>query len=242
MVASKAKSNNRATYPTVILSSYSHVDSRDLYFSIDIWNNRLNFTFGDNSNKESPIIIRLSSSFDKAEYLNHLIRNIYSKRIEAYLKNEPYQNIPEDQAYTIECYAVFGNTKEKFEQPDVNNYKLKIFTTAIDGIPRLTFKAENNTGNSITVVLGTRLVETACQDPNNIVRFLDKMDTSVARLSKDLNDITSNLTLYKMFSGFFEHFIGPKYRDKNMNNNQYDDSYIKTGNYKSNATPDDITM
>lgn len=231
------------SYPTVILSSYSDINSRDFYFSIDIWNNRLSFTFGDNSSKETPISISVLMSVDKSEYLNYLIRDIYKKRIDAYLKNEPYQNIPEEQAYTIDCVASY-NSRDKRSSQEANQYKIKIFTTSVDGIPRLTFKLVND-NNTITVILGSKNVETACIDPNNIVRLLDKTDTVVARLSKDLNDITNNLTIYKMFSGFFDFFIGPKYKgvkNNRSNTQKYDESFVKTGNYESNATPDDITM
>lgn len=245
-MAFENKQNNGSsfrTYPTIILSSYSSIDSKDYYFSIDVWNNRLSFTFGDSS-KENSLTISVLLSVDKAVYLNHLIRDIYRKRIDAYLKNEPYQNISEEQAFTIDCIPS-ALSKDRNASPEANSYKIKIFTTPVDGIPRLTFKLVNNGSNYITVVLGSKVVETSCIDPNNIVRFLDKTDTVVARLSKDLDDITSNITMYKMFAGFFDFFIGPKFKPKKSNNasGKYGSiPQVKTGNYNTNSSPDDITM
>lgn len=236
-----AYNNNQPqrSYPSVVLSSYGSIEGNHKFFSMDIWSNKLMFTFGDSSNKEKSINVKVLISAEKAEYVNYLIRDIYRKRIDAYLKNEPYANIPEEQAYSIECVQAFGN-----QGKEIVKYRMLIYTSPVDGIPRVTLKLVGAGIDGITIILGSKTVETSCVDPNNVVRFLDKTDTVLARLSKDLNDVTKNLTLYKMFSTFFDFFIGPREKNKTNNNNgqKYGNNYAKTGNYESSSTSDDITM
>ena len=204
------KRQDAKVHPSVTLGSVSSMEGNMKYITLDVWANKATMTFTDATNRDNLVNLRFSMVLDRVEYMNEVIKDIYRRRVKAYINMEEYETI--DIPYKFNCIRM-GVKSIPGAEPHI-----LLYTKNIEGIPRLCLKGVDN-GREIEVVLANSNVEINCVDPENAnkARFLDKNDVTIPRFCKLLESLAPQLTFYKMFTAFFDLYIGAIRRDNHGN-------------------------
>ena len=204
------KRQDAKVHPSITLGSVSSMEGNIKYITLDIWANKATMTFTDATNRDNLVNLRFSMVLDRVEYMNAVLKELYNKRIDAYLHMQEYERI--ETPYKFNCIRM-GVKATPGSEPSI-----LLYTKDVEGIPRVCLKGVDN-GREIEVVLANSNVEINCIDPENAnkARFLDKCDVTIPRFCRLLTDLSSQLTFYKMLTGFFDLYIGAIRRDNHGN-------------------------
>ena len=222
------KKMDARVHPSVTCGSFSSLEGPHKYITMDIWANKLTMSFVDATNRDNLISLKFSMVLDRLEYFQTLLKSIYEKRVNAYIAMQEYERI--EVPYRFNCIKT-GTKAIPGQEPHI-----LLYTRDVEGVPRITFKGVDN-GREIEIILGSLYVESACIDPDNEskARFLDKVDVPIARMIKMMKDMQPNLFLYKLFTAFFDLYIGPVRRDNQGNQyNGNNRNFSSKSNYGGN--------